>query len=151
MLHPFIRVIGAAHTGSHWHIEVAVLLPGHLLNQQGHLFIHIQQVAFPAVFNGLFVHGAGVYPADGFLQFLHPFLLGALVHTEDGFVFAGECIAVSVLHDAAGTDNDWGGPVVVQHIAQLFTYIFGQGTAPQPFGQFLGLLKMFLFQTVSGL
>ena len=108
-------------------------------------------MAFPSVFNGLFVHGAGVYAADGLLQFLHPFLPGALVHAENGLVFAGERIAVSVLHDAAGADNDGGGPVVVQHIAQLFPDIFGEGTATQPFGQLLGLLKMFLFQTVPGL
>ena len=50
-------------------------------------------MAFPAVFNGLFIHYAGIDTADGVLQFLQPFLLCSLVHTEDGFVFAGKGIA----------------------------------------------------------
>ena len=130
IFHPLIWIVRTAHSGCSRKIETAVRLPCHLLDQQRHLFIHIQQMTFPAVFNGLFIHYAGIDTADGVLQFLQPFLLCSLVHTEDGFVFAGKGIAISVFHDTAGTYNNRGGSIMVQHVCQFFMYIIRDPAVP---------------------
>ena len=121
------------------------------MDQQRHLLIHVQQMAFSAVFNGRFVHNAGVDAPDGVLQLLQAFFPGALVHAEHRLVLSGEGVSVTVLHDAAGAHNDRKIAVVVQHLLQLSPDVLRDFSVLQPPCQLLRLLEMLLFQLVPGL
>ena len=65
------------------------------------------------------VHGAGIDFFHRKDKGVEPFLARPLVDAEIALVFAGECIAVRIFQQAAGTDDYGALPVVIQDVPEF--------------------------------
>ena len=138
---PDIRIDRQADAG-HLRVEqVAVQVARDALDQQRHLFVAVQQPALGPVAERLFAHRAGVDRLDGRDEILQPLLVRALVGAEHALVLAGEGVAVVVLQQAAGADDDRRLAEVVQHLGELLEDVVGKGPRDHPPARFFDVVQ----------
>ena len=94
--------------------------------KQRHLLVAVQQPALGAVAQGLLAHRAGVDRRTADRKSCQPLLVRPLVGAEDALVLAGEGVAVVVLQQAAGADDDRRLPEVVEHLGELLDDVVGK-------------------------
>ena len=90
-----------------------------------------------AVGQGLIGEGAGVDRAHGVHEGFEPIPRRALVGAEDAFIFSGEGVAVGVLQEAGGTDDDGRLAEILEHLPELGDDLVGEHALQEPRPHFL--------------
>jgi len=109
-------IVGKADAGEVRIEGAALQFARHAHDQQGHLFVALQQAMAFAVGQRLAAHAAGVDGADRVEERPQAFLERALVRAEHAVVLAGEGIAVGVLQQGAGAHDHGILPEIIQHL-----------------------------------
>ena len=123
---PGVGILRQTHPGDLGEEVTAIAPAGDALHQQGHLLVPVEEATLLAIAQGLLAQGAGVDGLDGGQEVIEALLVGALVGAEDALVLAGEGIAVAVLQQGAGADDDGRLAEVVQHLDELLHKLGGE-------------------------
>ena len=79
----------------------AVNVAAHAHDQQRHLFVAVEEIAFCAIFYRVGIDGAGIDLLYGALKYIVAFFQTALIGAENALVFPGEGVAEAILQYGA--------------------------------------------------
>lgn len=147
---PDIEIGRVGHPGCMREEQVAAVIARHTLNENRHLLVALDQVAVHAIGQRILRDRGGIDSENGLLEGLQPLVGRTMVDTEDGVVFAGECVAIVVLQQRRRAHDDRRLPEILEHAHELLTDACRELAAPDHLAQLGGRRQITLRGLVFG-